>query len=315
MKNLPLILMLVMSPLLAQRDERPRRVESPETLHLEGGARVEFLSFDSEALGKEARYSIYFPPGYDSGDSDYPVLYFLHGLWNDHTSWTVDRYGNIPERIENLMVSGRIPPFLIVQPDAENSFYTDYLDGSRLYEKMVAEELVALVEARYRTLSDPGNRAIGGVSMGGYGALKIAMKHPDQFASVAGISPIVFGGEDPSVHIRESSSRLARYLVSALEPVYGMPFDSEHWRENSLEHLAREGNLNGIRIFLGFGSADRYNQIFPLEAGVRRLSRILDDREIDHVFKVYENGPHGWQLVVQQLEEVAIFLSRTFERP
>lgn len=296
-----------------QRGGPPRRIENPQTVELPGGARVEFKNFASKELGKDAHYSIYFPPSYsEEKDARFPVVYFLHGMWNDHTSWVVERYGGIPQKLESFMLAGRLPEFLVVQPDGENSFYTNYLDGSMNYETFVVEDLVKEIEESYRVKKDRSSRSIGGVSMGAYGSLKIALKYPERYAAVAGVSPIVFLGDDPSRHIMGSDSRLAQYLTSALKPVYGMPFDPSHWKANSLEQLARTADCKDLKIFFAFGTADRYNDSFPLEDGVKSFHSILDERGIRHEFKIYQDGPHGWSLVVDHLEEVTTFLSQTF---
>lgn len=295
-----------------QRGGPPRRVENPQDFSLPGGSKVEFRLFDSPSLGRESHYSVFLPPTYASGDQRYPVVYFLHGMWNNHTSWTVERYGNLPGHLEKLMTEGTLREFIAVHPDGENSFYTDYLDGSLKFEQMVSKDLVEEIETRFRAKSGRQNRSIGGVSMGGYGAIKISLKHPDEYASVAGLSPIVLLGADPSQQIMNSSSRLGEYLSSALKPVYGMPFDLDHWQQNSLTHLAKTAEPNGLKIFFGWGTADRYNDLFPMEMGVRALDKILSSRSIDHTFKVYENGPHGWELINENLEEVLLFLTQTF---
>lgn len=293
--------------------EGPRRIENPQTITLPGGARVEFKHFDSPAIGKQADYSIFFPPSYDKNPSArFPVVYFLHGLWNDDTSWAVERYGNLPAQLDDLMIKGELPEFVVVNPNGENSFYTDYLDGTHNYEQMVYDDLIKHVDSTYRVIADRRARALGGVSMGGYGALKIGMKHPDLFAAVAGVSPIVFPGSDPSEYFQDSSSRMAQYLVNALKPVYGMPFDTKHWHQNSVLWLAKHEDLDHLKIFFAYGTADRYNHAFPLAAGIEDLDGTLTSRDVPHVYRVYENGPHGWKLVVDHLEEVAKFLSQSF---
>ena len=320
MKRLALLLVLllqtaaVMDVLLSQRNELPRRIENPETLRLPGGSRVEFGSFHASSLGELASYSVFLPPSYDRLDpqEEMPVVYFLHGMWNDHTSWVVERYGSIAGQLEQLILAGELPEFLVVSPDGQNSFYTDYLDGSKKFEAYIHRDVVQQVESRYKVSQERRHRAIAGVSMGGYGALKIAMKAPQLFASVVAVSPIVFTGENPSAPIMNSTSRGARYFRSALEPVYGMPFDPEHWRENSLEVLARNADLQDLNIYFSFGTADRYNRSFPLQKGIEALSQILTDRDIPHQFRVIENGPHGWSLVKEQLDEVLSFVTRTF---
>ena len=82
-------------------DERRRAERSP--IELASGAKVEFSSFTSAALKENREFSIYLPPTYAKGNRNYPVVYFLHGLNNDHTSWTVDRYGHIHEQVDKLI--------------------------------------------------------------------------------------------------------------------------------------------------------------------------------------------------------------------
>ena len=170
--------MVLFHPLLAQFDgERRRSDQGP--LSLPGGSSVEFKSFDSECLGMPAHYSVYLPPSYSENlQRAYPVIYFLHGLNNDETSWTVDRYGRIQDKIETLMIAGKIPEFIMVHPRGDNGFYCNYLDGTRRYEDFITQELIEYIEKSYRVRKGRESRAIAGTSMGGYGALKIVMKFP-----------------------------------------------------------------------------------------------------------------------------------------
>ena len=299
---------------LLQREGLPRRIENPQTICLPGGSRVEFRQFFAPSLKKQANYSVFLPPSYDElkAEDALPVVYLLHGMWNDHTSWIVERYGSIPEKLERLIIEGKIPQMLVVSPDGENSFYTDFLDGSLRFEQLVYKDLVEMVESTYKVVNSRRGRALAGVSMGGYGALKIAMRFPEFYASVVAVSPIVFIGENPSAPILNSTSRGAQYFQTALKPVFGMPFEPEHWRRNSLEILAKDADLENLRIYFSYGTADRYNRSFPMQKGVETLSDVLKERGVPHQFEVVEGGPHGWSLVQGQLQEVLTFVTKTF---
>jgi S-formylglutathione hydrolase FrmB len=204
------------------------------------------------------------------------------------------------------------PECLLVHPNGENSFYADYLDGSRRYEQLVVDEIPRYVEEKYRALTDRRHRALGGVSMGGYGALKIAFKYPDRYATVAAVSPIILTGDDPSVLFNQIGGRMAQFLSRALQPVFGVPFDRVHWKRNSVEALADSAEIGDLKIFFAYGTADRYNDAFPIEHGLKTVDGALTRRGIEHTFVRYENGPHGWQLVGDHLEEIARFLCQTF---
>ncbi|MBB4079676.1 pimeloyl-ACP methyl ester carboxylesterase [Lewinella aquimaris] len=130
--------------------------------------------------------SVYLPPGYATSSTRYPVIYYLHGFLNDHTL-TQEMVATLDEAI----AAGRIPPFILVVSDSktqvDGSFYSNSSFGN--FEDYLAYDLVAHMDARYRTRSDRLSRGVTGHSMGGYGALKLAMRHPDVFSSVYALSP------------------------------------------------------------------------------------------------------------------------------
>jgi len=294
-----------------------RRRGALETIKLPGGARVEFKSFSSPSLGQDRPYSVFLPPSYDTDKTrKYPVVYFLHGLNNDHTSWTVERYGRLHEKLEAMVKKGTIPEIIMVHPKDDNSFYTNTADGKRPYEDFIVKDLVQHVETTYRVKKGREYRAIGGTSMGGYGALKVAMRHPDLYATVVGHSPIVFPQESPFGAADEvkDSSRFYGYFRNLLIRIYGDPINREHWEANNLLVLAtqRRQGFNKLKIYFDYGTADRYNGTIQLGAGCQKLHRILDEQKVPHVFKEHANEPHGWELVSSHFAESVPFLCQTF---
>ncbi|MDA2935024.1 alpha/beta hydrolase-fold protein, partial [Acidobacteria bacterium AH-259-D05] len=290
-----------------------RRIQNPETIYLEGGSRVEFREFSSAALGENVQYSIFLPPAYDQeSDRRFPVIYVLHGMNNDHTTWTSRRYGNIPLLVENLLINGDTPQFLMVHPYGENPFYTDFVDGTGNYEEYVYKDLREEIEKTFRVKTDRLNRALAGTSLGGYGALKIAMKHPELYSSVAAGSPIILLGDDPSPQILTSSARAVRIFAGLFRPVFGTPFNQAHWIANSVEVLVRTGDLKDLNIHLSYGTADRYQNYFPLEQGIQAIDQTLTERGIPHVFRAYQGDPHGWLLIKNHIQEIVEFVTQTF---
>jgi len=280
---------------------------------LPGGSSVEFLELDSPALRGKGQYSIFFPPSYRGGDSSYPVLYFLHGIFNDHTSWTDSEYGNMPARVERLMLDEKIPEMILVHPNGGRSFYTNYHDGSLRYEDFVVEELVAHVQSTHRARSGRQNRSIAGTSMGGYGALKIAMRHPDLYAAVAAHSPIVFLGKNPlDVPPELRASRRFAFFNEVFSTVYGSPLDQTYYDANNPLVLAKSRDLDGLAIYFDYGTADQYNQLIQLGRGLQTLADILTEQRVPHEFREYAGEPHGWALVMAHLEKSMTFVSKTF---
>lgn len=293
--------------------ERRRSDAGPITLA--GGAIVEFKSFSSKSIGMPARYSVFLPPSYSKDPTrTYPVIYFLHGLNNDETSWTVERYGNVQDSLVQMMISGKIPEFLMVHPRGDDSFYCNYLDGSKRYEDLIADELISHIEATYRVRKGRENRSIAGTSMGAYGALKIAMKYPDRYSAVAGHSPILFPGQGPlSIPEEAKSSRFYSFFVNMLTPIFGNPVRQDVWDANNPLKLARSRKLDGLKIYFDYGTDDRYIPMTRLDEGCKELDSILTEAKVAHTFKVRPGEPHGWALIAAHLDETLSFLCQTFK--
>jgi S-formylglutathione hydrolase FrmB len=303
-------------PLLVAQLNDSRRKTDLSPISLPNGGRIEFNSFDSQKLGMAARYSIFLPPSYSKDAArTYPVIYFLHGLNNNETSWTTERYGQIQNTLDQMMSSGKIPEFIMIHPRGDSSFYCNYIDGSRKYEDLIAEELISYMEKHYRAAKGRENRAIAGTSMGGYGALKIAMKYPDRYAAVAAQSPILFPGANP-LELSEDAkaSRFYSFFVNMLKPVFGDPVQQDLWDANNPLILAKRQKLANLNIYFDYGTDDRYIPLTRLDEGNQALDRVLTQAGIAHVFKMHAGEPHGWALVSAHLEETLPFLCQTFKK-
>jgi len=296
------------------QNEGERKRSDLSTIELPGGSLVEFQTMVSQDLSGEEPYSIFLPPSFRREPSrTYPVVYFLHGLNNDQTSWTVDRYGDLQNKVEQLILEKRIPEIIMVHPFGNNSFYCNYADGTKRYEDFITGELVTSIESNYRARKGRENRAIGGTSMGGYGALKIAMKHPDLYSATAAHSPIVFLGRNPlDVPDELKSSRYFQYFESILKRIFGDPLQQDLWEANNPLVLARGGKLNGLKIYFDYGTADRYIQSIHLDKGIQALDRALTEAGVPHTYHVYAGEPHGWALVSLHLDESLPFLCQSF---
>ncbi|MFN8007992.1 MAG: alpha/beta hydrolase family protein [Terriglobia bacterium] len=280
---------------------------------LPSGSQVAFGSFFSPSLKEEREYSIFLPPSYTKSQNHYPVVYFLHGLNNDHLSWTSDRYGHLYQTIDRLILEQKIPEIIMVHPKGDNSFYTNYLDGSKRYEDFVDQDLIQSIESNYRAKTGAKWRAIGGTSMGGFGALKIAFKHKDLYSSTAAHSPIVFLNDPDRMSDETKSSGRFNWFTQMITPIFGNPVNLDKWRNNNPLDLAKTRDLSGLRIYFDYGTADRYNSIMGLGQGLKSLDAILSERHIPHVFVEHPNEAHGWELVSLHLSESMPFLCQGFK--
>jgi len=131
--------------------------------------------------------SVYLPPNYETSNKKYPVIYFLHGFLTDDKLM-----GRMKDLLDYAIHEQKIDPFIMVIPDQKTSYDGSFYSNSEVFgnwEDFTVFDLVSYMDTHYRTLAKKESRGITGHSMGGYGALKHAMKHPDVFSSVYAISP------------------------------------------------------------------------------------------------------------------------------
>src|SRR5438874_2818552 len=145
----------------------------------------------SPALGGQRKpFLVYLPPSYNtpSGQTKrYPTLYLLHGAPGNERDWFTG--GKADQSADTLIALGKIPELILILPDGNGrseatSEWGNSYDQQQLIETYVASDLVKYVDQKYRTLAQPSSRGIGGLSMGGFGALNIAVHHPEIFGTV-----------------------------------------------------------------------------------------------------------------------------------
>jgi enterochelin esterase-like enzyme len=152
---------------------------------------------ESPIIGSSFAYRVYLPPDYmTSPNRRYPVVYMLHGAGGNYTEWT-DSF--LPEQIDRMIVAHDIQPMIVVMPDdGESTYFANWDNGPR-WGDYITEDVVGTIDQRYRTLTRASDRAIGGLSMGGLGALNLAFQHPDVFGVVGSHSPSVRLSPDPTL--------------------------------------------------------------------------------------------------------------------
>ncbi|HMA18599.1 MAG TPA: alpha/beta hydrolase-fold protein, partial [Thermoanaerobaculia bacterium] len=147
---------------------------------------LSYESFPTASLPSPARCLVLEPPSYRSLPArSYPLLVFLHDGYGDVR--TLERRG-VAADLAARMADGRLPEFLVVAPGASGSWFSDSVDGRLRWEEFIAGDLLRQIESRYRVLPKAASRGITGISMGGFGAVKTALKHPELFGTVSSLS-------------------------------------------------------------------------------------------------------------------------------
>ncbi|HEX6293161.1 MAG TPA: alpha/beta hydrolase-fold protein, partial [Herpetosiphonaceae bacterium] len=162
------------------------RLRLPTTTPVARG-RARHSSFYSAALGRAMDYWLYLPPGYASTARRYPVLYVLHGRGGGSGEWK--DYGLFDEA-DRLIREKRIAPLMIVSPQGDLGYWMNHAGGGERWGDYITGDLIPHIDATYRTEAEPRHRAIGGISMGGHGALQLALNNPGLFGAVGGHSAV-----------------------------------------------------------------------------------------------------------------------------
>jgi len=173
------------------------------------GGTLSKVWYDSPVIGLRRRMFVYTPPGYEKGNEKYPVLYLLHGGFNDEETWT--SMGRLNVIMDNMIAEGKAKPMIVIMPNgnpdqAAVPFESYPLtlpsggDGSPsgftmmngIFEKSLVKDIVPFVEANYRVYPDSKNRAIIGYSMGGGQTFRTVLESPDVFGYIGVFGPAIF---------------------------------------------------------------------------------------------------------------------------
>lgn len=172
------------------------------SLYTKGQGTITYIRFVAPSLKDnpagehaERRLSIYLPPGYGKSKKRYPVIYMLHGYEGNDSTY-MDSFG---KELDAAIASHRIRPVIMVLPNSDTEYKGSWYTNSSFtgnWADYIAKDIVQLTDQRYRTIKDRNSRGISGVSMGGHGALKLAMLYPDVFGSVYAMTPAVLNWSD-----------------------------------------------------------------------------------------------------------------------
>jgi len=261
--------------------------------------RVECNAIPSKILSRSVAYCVVLPASFDADKTKtFPILYELHGLGDNEQFFVHSGLWNL---VEDLRDRHELKDFLIATPAGSASFYINSKDGKARYEDFLLREFFPSIEKKYRASPGRANRAISGVSMGGYGALHLAFRHPHLFGSVSAHSAALI--EKLPAFISTSPSPRSRVLGA----VFGTPPDVAFWNANSPVVLARSANLLGVKIYFDCGDQDDYG----FDAGAAALDKILTARKIPHEFHIYP-GRHDPAYFAAHIRASLGFHSRLF---
>jgi len=262
---------------------------------------VQTIPFASKLIGQALPYNVLLPVDYDqpaAREKRYPVLYLLHGLTGHYNNWVEKT---------RLADYARSYELIIVTPEGNDGWYTASATvPTDKYESYIVQELIPDVQHRYRTIETRSGRAIAGLSMGGYGALKFGVKKPEMFAFAGSMS-----GALGAASWTQGDLRGFEFIWRTLAAVFG-PENSPTRATNDLKKLLRELKAENIPalpyMYLDCGTED------PLLQSNRDLADILLASKIPHEYRQLP-GTHAWPYWDAQVQEVLRIAARKLRAP
>lgn len=256
-------------------------------------------TLDSRLMARQMPYRVILPKKYEADKTArFPVLYLLHGLGGNYKNWTEKT---------NLTEYAAAHDFIVVTVEGGNGWYTDSAaKPADKYESYIVQELILEVDRKFRTVAERRARAIAGLSMGGFGALKFGLKYPEKFVFAGSMSGAV------QLASYKTNDQIPAMLRPALVSVFGEA-NSQTQQANDLFKIIGEMPTEKIAalpfLYVDCGTEDELRLLEPNQ----RLAALLLERRIAHEYRQLPGG-HKWNYWDQQVRDVLRLSERFFNR-
>ncbi len=258
-------------PLLAINYDRPGDPNSQSSVN----GRADTLT--SKLMGRDMPYNVVLPADYRTNTtSRYPVVYLLHGLMGHYNDWT--------DRTKLVQIASK-HSFIIVTPEGNDGWYSDNPTVPKdKYESYIIRELIPEIDKRFRTVADREHRAIAGLSMGGYGAIKFGLKYPEMFTLVGSFSGAF------AIHQWSENVSGIKLIAKSVDVVFG-PLNSPARKANDIFRLTRDLSADKVKalpyIYMSCGTED------SMIKNNNEYEALLKEKMVDHEYNP-KPGVHDW---------------------
>jgi enterochelin esterase-like enzyme len=267
----------------------------------------ESLSMQSRILNQEVKFSVYLPENYFKNEVHYPVVYLLHGLGDNESSWL--EYGRIAQYADLSVSSSEAIPMIFIMPQGFRTYYVNDYQGSFLYQDMFVKELVPHIDSLFRTIPEKQSRATLGYSMGGFGAIMLHLKHPDVFGTSVPLSMSV--RTDQQYMTEEASGWDEQWgRLFGAPGLTGADRITEYYKNNSPYHVLpalSKNELNNLSIYMVNGDEEQ-----TLCRSNEELHILMHRLGIPHEYRVIDGG-HSFKVWWAALPNSLRFISDAFE--
>ena len=248
------------------------------------GKNIQSIQIASESLGGERAVNILLPLDYDTSTRRYPVLYLLHGLGDDQTTWALRT---------NLSGYAARYPFIIVMPDGARSFYLNSAaDAKARFEDFIIRDLIRYVDSHYRTIPLRRGRAVAGLSMGGFGAAFLGLKHYRLFTAWGSFSGAIGLSHNPPASPEDAAQRKR---LAEIQPLFGSPGSPERNDRDPFVLLDKVPAADMPAIYISCGGQDG---LLPQNLAFVQL---LADKKLAYEYREVSPRIHSWDLWDEQI--------------
>lgn len=245
-------------------------------------------------------FVVYLPDGYESAHQFYPVLYLLHGAGGDERAWA--ERGHIKERADRLISSGAIPPAIIVMPGCPACWWVD--GAKEKAETAFWSDLVPAIGTHYRTIETRGGRLVAGLSAGGYGAVRFALRYPDRIAAAAALSPAVYTEAVPQL----SAARTQPPFLSSNGQFNQAAWDALNYPVELGKYFAQSFR---VPLYLVSGDNDKLGIAFETALLFKRMFQ----KQPDQVELRVVDGDHSWSVWETTIDDAMRYIFRFSDKP
>ena len=251
-------------------------------------------SIYSQSLKSYSKFNVVLPPNYYTSDDRFVTIYLLHGYGGNYNDWV---------KRTNLTYYAKNYNFIIVTLDGQNSWYVNSVEKKNSnYEDYIIKDLIPHIGNAYRVIDTKHGRVIAGLSMGGYGAIRLGIKYANTFFYAAAFSG-AFNIVDRIREVQDANNT----LVSESRKIFGTT-ENDLWKDADIYMLLEKANLNSLPyLYISCGKDD--NQ--PLLESNRTLTKTLQEKKI--LYEYHElPGAHNWVYWEKGIRDLLFKLS-TFD--
>jgi acetyl esterase/lipase/enterochelin esterase-like enzyme len=255
--------------------------------------------------GGTLEYAVLLPDSYDTNGAELPLLLMLHGAGGDR-----EQLVRFQPQIEAMWTAQELPEMIVAAPSvATGSIYMDSYDGKNRWESVIMTELLPHLRDKFRASTDRESTMVTGISMGGFGSLRLGFKYPETFGALAAMEP----GAWPGLTWNAVPDRNKIRTPERIAALFGDPFDDQRFQQENPASIVQNApeRLRDSAIYIEVGDED----FLGFMEGVDFLHRLLWRHRLQHEFRLVRWADHTGSTIMERSHDRFRFLARFLAQP